>query len=50
MCRVLPFAPFNLVDLLFDLQTFQIIKLGFMRLKLGMEFVLATLFLVYMSA
>jgi len=45
MCRVLTFAPFDLVDLLFDFQTLQVIKLWLMRLELGVELVFASFFL-----
>lgn len=40
-------TPFDFVDLLFDLQTLQIVKLGFVGLKLGVEFVFTTFFLQY---
>lgn len=43
--RVLPTAPLDLVDLLFNLERFEIIKFGLVRLELGVEFVLASLFL-----
>ena len=38
-------TPFDLVDLLFDLEGLQIIKFRFVRLELGMELVLASLLL-----
>jgi hypothetical protein len=43
---VLPPAPLDLIDLFFYLQRFQVVEFGFVRLKLGMEFVLACLFLL----
>lgn len=45
MRRVLTPAPLDLVDLLLDLQTFQVIELGLMRLELGVKLVLASFFL-----
>lgn len=45
MRRVLTPAPFDLVDLLLDLQTLQVVELGLMRLELGVELVLASFFL-----
>ena len=46
MGLVLPLAPLDLVDLLFDLEGLEVIELGFMGLKLCVEFVFATLFLL----
>jgi hypothetical protein len=48
MCRVLALAPANLVDLFFNLQTLQIVKLRFMGLELRVKLVLASLFLIAM--
>ena len=45
MCSILALAPLDLIDLFFDFQRLQVIKLGFMRLKLCIELVLAALFL-----
>lgn len=45
MSRILTFAPFDFVDLLLNLEGFEVIKLGFVRLELGVELVLASLFL-----
>ena len=45
MCFILSFTPFDLVDFLLDLQGLEIIEFWFMRLKFGVEFVLAALFL-----
>lgn len=45
MGRVLPLAPLNLVNFLLDLQRFKVIELRLVRLELGVEFVLASLFL-----
>lgn len=42
---VLSTAPLDLVDLLLNLQRFEIVKLGLVRLELGVELVLARLFL-----
>ena len=42
---VLPSAPFDLVDLLLDLEGLEVVKLGFVRLKLGVELVFAGFFL-----
>lgn len=47
--RVLSFTPFDLIDLFFNFQTLQIIKLGFMGLELGVKTILAILFLLYRS-
>ena len=41
MRGVLSSAPFNLVDLLFNLQRLKVVKLWFVGLKLGMELVFA---------
>ena len=46
MSRVLALAPFDLVDLLLNLQTLEVIELRFMRLELGVEFVFASFFLI----
>ena len=43
-------APLDFVYLLFDFQGFQVVKLGFVGLKLGVEFVLAGLFLLIISS
>jgi hypothetical protein len=43
--RILPFAPSNLVDLLFNLERFEVIELWLVRLELGVELVFAALFL-----
>jgi hypothetical protein len=45
MRRVLPPAPFDLVDLLLDLQRLEVIELRLVRLELGVELVLACLLL-----
>ena len=45
MGGILSFAPLDLIDLFFDFQRLQVVKLGFMRLELCIEFVLAALFL-----
>lgn len=45
MSGVLPPAPLDLVDLFFDLERLEIVKLGFVRLELGVKLVLAALFL-----
>lgn len=50
MGSVLSPAPFDLVDLLFYLERFEIIELGLVRLELGVELVLASLFLPRASA
>lgn len=42
---VLPTAPFDLVDLLLNLERLEIVKFGLVRLELGVELVLARLFL-----
>ena len=42
---VLPPTPFNLIDLFFNLKRFQVVEFRFVGLKLGMEFVLASLLL-----
>ena len=41
----MPAAPLDLVDLLFDLERFQVIEFRLVRLELGMELVLASLLL-----
>lgn len=45
MGGILSFAPLDLIDLLLDLQRLEVIELWFVRLKLGVELVLASLFL-----
>ena len=45
MCRVLPLAPLDLVDLLLDLKGLEVVKLGLVRLELSIEFVFASFFL-----
>jgi len=40
-------APLDLVDLLFDLEGFEVVEFGLVRLELGMELVLACFFLVW---
>ena len=45
VCRVLAPAPLDLVDLFLDLQTLQVVKLGLVRLELGVKLVLASFFL-----
>ena len=46
VCRILSFAPPNLVDLFLNLERFKVIELWFVRLKLGVELVFAALFLI----
>lgn len=46
---VLPPAPFDLVNLLFDLERLQVVEFRFMGLELGMEFIFASLLLVCVS-
>jgi hypothetical protein len=41
----LAFAPLDLVDLLFYLEGLEVVKFGLVRLELGVEFILACLFL-----
>lgn len=43
MSRVLSLTPSDLVDLLLDLERLEVVKLGFMRLELCVELVLASL-------
>jgi hypothetical protein len=43
---VLPPAPLDLVDLFLDLERFEVVELGLVRLELGVELVLAALFLM----
>ena len=50
MCSILPTAPFDLVDLLLNFKGLQVIKFGLVRLELGVELVLARLFLRKMLA
>lgn len=45
MSGILLFTPSNLVDLLFNFQRLEVVKLGLVRLELGVELVLAALFL-----
>ena len=45
MSGILLFTPSNLVDFLFNLKRLEVVKLGLMRLELGVELVLAALFL-----
>jgi hypothetical protein len=43
-------APLDFVDLFFNFERFEVVKLGFVGLELGMELILARLFLqVYLS-
>lgn len=46
MGGILSSTPLDLVDLLFDFEGLEVIELGFVRLKLGVEFVLASFFLL----
>lgn len=41
MGSILPTAPFDLIDLLFDFQGFEIVELGFVGLEFSMKLVLA---------
>ena len=50
MSRVLTLAPFDLVDLFLNLQTLEVVKLGLVRLELGMKLVLASFFLIIHGA
>ena len=50
MGGVLPPAPLDLVDLFLYLERLEIIELGLVRLELGVELVLASLFLPGASA
>lgn len=50
MRRVLPLAPLYLVNFLLDLQRFQIVELGLVRLELSVELVLASLFLAQIES
>ena len=45
MRRILAATPLDLVDLLLNLKRLQVVKLGLVRLELGMELVLASLLL-----
>jgi hypothetical protein len=45
VCGVLALAPLDLVDLLLNLKRFEIVELRLVRLKFGVEFVLAPLLL-----
>jgi hypothetical protein len=49
MRGILAAAPFDLVDLFFDLERFQVVELGFVRLELGVELVFAGFFLLAVS-
>jgi hypothetical protein len=50
MGSILSPAPFDLVDLLFYFEGFEIVEFGFVRLELGMELVLACFFLDNVSS
>lgn len=43
---ILSFAPLDFVDLLFNLQGFEVVKFGFVGLEFGMELVFTSFFLV----
>jgi hypothetical protein len=45
MRRILSFTPLDLVDLLFDLQGFEVVKFGLVGLKFGVELVFTCFFL-----
>jgi hypothetical protein len=45
MRRILAATPLDLIDLLLNLERLQVVKLGLVRLELGMELVLASLLL-----
>jgi hypothetical protein len=45
--RILPAAPLDLVDLLFDLEGFEVVEFWLVRLELGMKLVLASLLLLW---
>jgi len=45
MRGILSSAPLDLIDLLFYFEGFEVVKFGFVRLKFGVEFVLASFFL-----
>ena len=49
MRSILPSTPLDLVDLFFYLQGFEVVKLGFVRLELGVELVFARFLLLGMS-
>ncbi len=49
MSRVLTLAPFDLVDLFLNFQALEVVKLGLVRLELGMELVFASFFLIVRS-
>ena len=49
MRRILPAAPFDLVDLLFYLEGFEVVEFRFMGLEFRMEFVLASFLLRHVS-
>ena len=49
MRSILPSTPFDLIDLFFYLEGFEVVELGFVRLELGVEFVFACLLLFGMS-
>lgn len=46
MGGILSSTPLDLVDLLFDFQGLEVIELGLVGLELGVEFVLASFFLL----
>lgn len=46
MCRILPFAPFYLINFFLDFKRFEVVKLRFVGLELGVELVLAALLLL----
>lgn len=45
VCRVLSWTPFDLIDFLLNLERFQVIELGFVRLEFSVEFIFAALLL-----
>ena len=49
MRSILPSTPLDLVDLFFDLEGFEVVELGFVRLEFGVEFVFACFLLRGMS-
>lgn len=46
MGGILSSTPFDLVDLLFNLEGFEVVKFGFVGLELSVELVLASLLLL----
>lgn len=46
MGGILTFAPLDFVDLFFYLQGLEVVEFGFVRLKLGVKFILACLLLL----